>query len=99
MFGFEFLHHRPEEANELACGGNRGDLIRLPGRDAVVEFVEPMLSLPGMCDDMGWLASLSFFEIDADGGSMSVLPGRLDEHVAAPTVAGLSDRPLALAIS
>lgn len=84
---FEFLHHRPEEAHELAGHRDHGDARGLPGCDAVEQRVEMMLRLPGMANDLGGLAALPCFQSSADGGSVTVVPRRLYEDVATTAVA------------
>ena len=63
LFDFEFVHHGPEEAHEFASDRDRGDGGWSPASDAVEELVEMVLSLPGMCHDLGWLSVLSRLEL------------------------------------
>ena len=95
----DVLEHGPEEADELAGDGGGGHLPGLPGRESVKDFVEPVLTLPGVGDDRGVLALLPPFERSADGGPPSVTPGGLDEHVSATGVAGLGDGALPPAVA
>jgi hypothetical protein len=85
------LHNSPKEADEFTSSRNHGELRWLSGVDAVEELEESVLGLPGMSDDVGWLALLAFLELSRDGRSISVLPRGLNEDVATATVAGLGD--------
>ena len=53
LLDFEFTHDGPHEADELASYSDDGDLRGFPGRDAVIELVEPVLGLPRVGDDAG----------------------------------------------
>ena len=99
LLDLEFTHHRPEEADELTSHGDDGDLRRFPVSDAVEELVESVLGLPGMSDHLGRLAPLSSLERLAHRRSVPIVPGGLDEGMAAAAVAGLGDGPSVLSFS
>jgi len=90
------VKHGPEEADHLTCDGGDGDLSGLLDGEPVKEGVETLLALPGMADDTGVLTPLAPLEGGADGRTVSVLPGGLDEGVAHAAVAGLGDGAQAL---
>ena len=52
------LHDRPEKTDQLARDRDDGHLRAFPHCDAVIEFVQPMLRLPGVRDDQRRLAAL-----------------------------------------
>ena len=97
LFYFVITHDSPEEANELTGYRNDGDVRRFAVSDTVIGLVETMLGLPGMGDHPGRLAAMSLVELDANSGSVPVVPGGLNEHVATPRVTGLGDGALVVA--
>jgi len=92
----DVAEHGPKEADHLTGDGGDGDLGGLLDGEAVKEGVEALLALPGVADDSGVLTLLAPLEGGADGRTVSVLPGGLDEGVAHATVAGLGDGAEAL---
>ncbi len=93
LFDLQFLHHGPEEPDEFSSHGDGRDARGLSGRDAVIKLVEVVLSLPSMADDRRGLAALSPSQLRTHRGSVPVVPGRLDEHMATATVARLGADP------
>ena len=85
------LHHGPKKAGEFAGGSDNGELSWFLSVDAVEELEEAVLRLPGVSDDVGWLAGLAFLELSRDGRPIPVFPGSLDENVATAAVAGFGD--------
>jgi hypothetical protein len=90
---------RPEEAGQLACGGDDGDVAGLAASaEALVESVEAVLGAPGELEDVVGLAGLAVVERDADPRLAQVVPGGLDEDAAGEAGAGLGDRAARLAL-
>ena len=89
----------PEEADEFSGHGDSRDARGLPDRDAVVKLVEVVLSLPCVAYDRRWLGALSPFQPCTHSGSVSVVPGCLDEHMPAAAVTGLRDRASVFSLS
>jgi hypothetical protein len=90
----EILHDSPKKASQFPGRCNDGQLSWLFGIDAVEELKEAVLSLPGVSDDVRWLALLAFLELSRDGRPIPVFPGSLNEHMATATVAGFGDGAL-----
>lgn len=67
--------------------------------DSVEEGVEAMLILRGVLDDGGILATLTAVQRHAHDRTGSGVPGRLDEDVPDPGVAGLGDGAQASSLS
>ena len=89
----------PEEPDEFTGNGSSSDLARLLGSQSVKDLEESMLALPGMGDCGRILTMLSAFETGAEGGSLAIVPGGLNEDVADASVAGLGDGALSSALT
>jgi len=92
VVGIEVSEDGPGESNHLACDCGGSHLLGLLFSESVIELVEPVLTLPGMCDDRWILSRLTLGERGSHGGSPSVVPGGLNENVSDAGVAGLGDR-------
>ncbi len=64
--------------------------------EMMIALIEPPLGLPARRDDRGGLAALADLERVGEYGNAAVVPGSLDEDVAAVSVAGLGDPAFAL---
>src|SRR6266404_2379878 len=89
------LHpHRPDETSELAGDRRHHLLLRLAASDeARVAIVQTVLRLPGDLLHLRALSGLARSQLGADGRSVPVGPGRLDENAAQVRISGLGDGP------
>ena len=89
----------PEEADQLARDRDHGHLGWLAIPESFEPLVEALLRFPRVREDRGGLALLPALEVHADLGSMLVAPRRLDQDMAAVTVARLGNRAAAFAVA
>src|SRR5439155_3181236 len=86
----------PEEADQLACGGDGGDAgVASASAQPVVGAVEALLGAVGEREHLGRPSFLSAVERDADAGRALVVPGGFGQAAAGVPAAGLGDRAAA----
>ena len=91
--GRDLLQHGPEKTDELPRHGDDRDRRSLAIRQMIESLRQPLLRRPRVREYRQGVALLAPLASDARLWPMAITPRRLDQHMAAVTVAGLVIEP------
>src|SRR5438309_1978782 len=93
-------HGGPDEPNQFACDRRHGDRRSLAvAEEMPVAAMQALLRPPRVADDRVGLALAAVRQRAADGGSVPIVPGGLDQDAPGVTVAGFGQRSAALRLA